>query len=318
MFNKFHRPIPSPVRDLRPTQQTCEQCHWPKYFYDSKKINYNFYGSDENCTESKITMLVNVGGGELKFGRNEGIHWYMNIANEVTYYAMDDKRTQIPWVKSRNLLTGKETIYRSSELNFSLSQLDLKKTRKMDCMDCHNRPSHIYYNPNYLVNSYIASKKIDKSLPYIKRVAIQALENYVTDSKTAQKDVNNYIWNFYSQNYADITKLKKQSINQAVYEIAKIYNRNYFSYMKANWKEYPENIGHTYSLGCFRCHDGKHTSDDGKVISKDCNVCHIIISQEVPNQPRQESATGVDFIHPGGEDKMIKDNNCINCHRFKK
>jgi hypothetical protein len=32
-FNTFPRPIPTPVHNLRPAQDTCEQCHWPKKFY---------------------------------------------------------------------------------------------------------------------------------------------------------------------------------------------------------------------------------------------------------------------------------------------
>src|SRR6266571_2697458 len=29
VFGTYNRPIPSPVRSLRPARETCEQCHWP-------------------------------------------------------------------------------------------------------------------------------------------------------------------------------------------------------------------------------------------------------------------------------------------------
>jgi hypothetical protein len=41
----------------------------------------------------------------------------------------------------------------------------------------------------------------------------------------------------------------------------------------------PDNLGHFYFNGCFRCHDGQHASPQGKVISKDCNLCHTVIDQ---------------------------------------
>ncbi len=50
--------------------------------------------------------------------------------------------------------------------------------------------------------------------------------------------------------------------------------------MKVDWKTHPNNIGHMYYPGCFRCHDGNHVSKDGKVISKDCNSCHTLLDQE--------------------------------------
>ena len=67
--------------------------------------------------------------------------------------------------------------------------------------------------------------------------------------------------------------------------------------MKVNWKTHPNNIGHFYFQGCFRCHDGNHVSKDGKVISKDCNSCHTVIEQvegsdtvaQIPSQTVQAS-----------------------------
>ena len=35
-FNTHSRPIPSPVHDLRPARDTCEQCHWPEKFHGDK------------------------------------------------------------------------------------------------------------------------------------------------------------------------------------------------------------------------------------------------------------------------------------------
>ncbi len=35
-LNTYSRPIPSPVENLRPARDTCEQCHWPEKFHGDK------------------------------------------------------------------------------------------------------------------------------------------------------------------------------------------------------------------------------------------------------------------------------------------
>jgi len=50
--------------------------------------------------------------------------------------------------------------------------------------------------------------------------------------------------------------------------------------MNLKWGEHPNLIGHEESPGCFRCHDGSHTAQDGRTISADCNTCHILLAQD--------------------------------------
>jgi hypothetical protein len=37
------------------------------------------------------------------------------------------------------------------------------------------------------------------------------------------------------------------------------------------------------SPGCFRCHDGNHTSADGQTITNDCSACHQIVASGESN-----------------------------------
>ena len=94
----------------------------------------------------RLTCLIKIGGGNAEAGPTSGIHWHMNIAHEVNYVAIDSLRTKIPWVSSKNA-DGKITIYRNKELNISDYQVEKLEKRRMDCIDCHNRPSHIYHPP---------------------------------------------------------------------------------------------------------------------------------------------------------------------------
>jgi len=49
-FKTFPRPIPTPVHNLRPAQETCEQCHWPRKFYGAQLKVFTHYASDEKNT----------------------------------------------------------------------------------------------------------------------------------------------------------------------------------------------------------------------------------------------------------------------------
>ena len=103
-FGTYARPIPTPVRTLSPARDTCEQCHWPEKFHGDKIRRIYEYAEDEQNTESVTALQVHVGGGNERLGIAQGIHWHMNIANEVEYIATDDQRQVIPWVRVKDRL----------------------------------------------------------------------------------------------------------------------------------------------------------------------------------------------------------------------
>ncbi|MDP2302524.1 MAG: NapC/NirT family cytochrome c [Ignavibacteria bacterium] len=317
LFNKFPRPIPTPIENLRPAQETCEQCHWPKHFFGEKKVDYVYYLSDENNTKSYLTMLLKTGGGNIELGNASGIHYHMNIANEIKYYTGDHSRTEIPYIEATNL-KGEVTVYKDKNAKFDVSKLNRDELRKMDCIDCHNRPAHIYNQPDKMVNLYMSSSRIDESLPFIKSVAVQALEIPYSKKEIAQDSIRLFINNFYALNYPELVKTKSEEIKKAIEEVKLIYSRNYFPEMQVSWRRYPVNLGHTYSNGCFRCHDGNHVSDNGKVISNDCNVCHTILHQELPVEGKLLSFEGMNFVHPVDLGSSIEKQLCIDCHGANK
>jgi thiosulfate reductase cytochrome b subunit len=308
------KPIPTPVENLRPASQTCEQCHRPEHFYAEKKYDFNFFASDEKNSPSKISLMLKVGGGSLETGNHTGIHWAMNISNDISYIHTDRERNEIPWIQVRNKKTGKITIYTDPSVKVPKELFNSDNMRKMDCIDCHNRPSHQYKNPNIEVNSFMADGNIDKSLPYIKTLAVQTLENYVTSRETSLNDIKSYVTNYYKLNYPEILIKKKDELEMSVKSINEIYLRSYFPDMNVSWKKFPNNLGHMYSKGCFRCHDGKHVSSDGRVLSQDCNICHSIISQETPFTNGKITGESLQFQHPGSADKVVRIKNCPVCH----
>ena len=304
----FPRPIPTPVHNLRPAAETCEQCHWPKKFWGAQLKVFSHFGTDEQNTPRVLRLLIKTGGGDPSLGQGTGgIHWHMNIANKMTYFATDEQRQVIPWVRMQD---GKGNIidYTVKDNPPTQEQIDKADKRRMDCIDCHNRPTHIYTPPDLSVDRSMVAGSIDPSLPFIKAQAVEAL---VADYKTqeeALKSIGEKIPKYYQEKYPQIASAKADKINAAVTELQRIFGTTMFPSMKVNWKTHPNNIGHMYYPGCFRCHDGNHVSKDGRVISKDCNSCHTLLDQEEGASHLAQMQTQ-EFKHPVD----IGDLNAVNC-----
>jgi hypothetical protein len=309
-FNKFPRPITTPVHNLRPAQETCEQCHWPEKFFGAQMKVFNRYAYDEQNTLRQRRMLINVGGGSPATGLVTGIHWHMNIANEVTYVSTDDHRQVIPWVRIKDR-QGNVTEYYDRTRPLTPEQIATGNRRKMDCVDCHNRPAHVYLPPDVAVDQALVAGRLDPSLPYLKRQAVELLSKHYETTADALAQIDTGLNDFYRSKYSDVYSQKQDLIKGAVNEVQRIFQTYFFPEMKTDWQTHPNNIGHFYFPGCFRCHDGEHVSNTGKVITNNCNVCHTMIYDSL--NPAASVKTGP-FQHPvdlGG----LADRKCESCHK---
>lgn len=313
LFNKYPRPIPTPIENLRPAQETCEQCHWPMHFYSEKLLVNTYFLQDEHNTRWSLNLLVKIGGGNSEAGPTSGIHWHMNIANQVTYAPADSTRQVIPWVQVRRP-DGSVSVYRSSDNPVSDEEVAKLPKRKMDCIDCHNRPTHIYHPPARSVDHVMALGWVDPALPSIKSLAVKALEMPYATQQGALDSIGAFIEESYRTQYPQVAATQHAAIEQAIGEVRKIYARNYFPEMQVSWRRFPDNIGHMYYPGCFRCHDGKHLSEEGKVLSRDCNTCHTILAEELSNDKLRLSLNGVEYKHPVDIGDAWKETNCSDCH----
>jgi nitrate/TMAO reductase-like tetraheme cytochrome c subunit len=295
-FNSYPRPIPSPVHNLRPAQDTCEQCHWPRKFYGSQLKTFTHYGSDEKNTFRQIRMLIKTGGGDPATGAPSGIHWHMNIGNEITYVATDDKRQVIPYIHVKDL-QGRVTEYFARDASLSKEQIEKAPKHLMDCVDCHNRPTHIYVAPDQSVDQSITAHRIDVSLPFIKATSVAALTESYKSTDEAMQGIATAVHKFYSSKYPDVERDKQAQVRDAIAELQRIYRSSIFPEMKLDWKTHTNNIGHLNFPGCFRCHDGNHLNAEGKVVPKDCDTCHTVLSQQEGDAPRV-TAEGMPFKHP--------------------
>lgn len=312
-FNKYSRPIQTPVHNLRPAQDTCEQCHWPEKFFGAQMKVFNRYAYDEQNTLRQRRMLINVGGGSSTTGLVTGIHWHMNIANEITYISTDDHRQVIPWVRIKDR-QGNVTEFFDRSRPLSPDKIAAADKRRMDCVDCHNRPAHVYLPPDTAVDQAFVAGRLDPSLPYLKKKSVELLSQKYNTTPDALNAIGSGLNEFYRANYSDVYSQKQQNIKAAVTEVQRIFETYFFPEMNTDWQTHPNNIGHLYFAGCFRCHDGDHVSNTGKVITNNCNVCHTMIYDSL--NPAASVKTGP-FQHPvdlGG----LAEHKCDYCHKANK
>jgi hypothetical protein len=235
----------------------------------------------------------------------------MNIANEITYVSTDDQRQVIPWVRSKDR-TGNVTEYVAAGAKISPEEIASAPKRRMDCVDCHNRPTHIYQPPDRAVNESLLAGRLDSSLPYLKQQAVNALTKPYQSTDEAVSSIGSSLDDYYRVNYKEIYASKQDSIKAATAEVQRIFKTYFFPEMKVDWQTHTDNVGHYYSQGCFRCHDGKHVSSAGKVIRNDCNICHTVLDQSEGSVPVAIKSGA--FQHPVDLGNLA-DHNCTYCHR---
>jgi Ni/Fe-hydrogenase b-type cytochrome subunit len=314
--DEYPRPIPTPLRYLRPVREECEHCHWPPTFYGGSQRRQVHFMSDEQNSRWEIDLLVLVGSGRPEGPQPLGIHWH--VAGRVEYVASDRRRQEIPWVRATDPVTGAAVVYTAGELPKGRPDPDMGSPSSplvMACIDCHNRPAHFLAPPVRLVDDALANGRIDGELPFVRREAVAALSKKYNSTSAARAEIAKALAGFYAQQYPQLQATKGKSIEGAVAAVQAIYDASAFPTMNARWDTYPNYQTHMNDRGCFRCHDGNHKSADGKAIRSDCNACHVIGAQGPPGKMATGTLpNGLEFQHPGDIGDAWKGTACSDCH----
>ncbi len=335
LLKTYPKPIPPAIEHLRPARETCEECHWPEKFFGSTMRVRTHFGFDEKNTPHDVSMLVKIGGGDNSSEEGgSGIHWHMLSEEKVTFRAADPGQQVIPivWDKQADGTVVEYKLQDYEEKENSGGGRD-KDIRLVDCVVCHNRPTHIYNSPQRSMDKALLEEAIDHTLPYIKREGVRVLIGDYKTKKQAFEEIDSKLRSFYDRKYPGVAASRADDINQAIKAIQHIYDQNFFPSMNVSWKVYPNNIGHRDSPGCFRCHDGKHVSKDGKVIRRKCTICHTMPKSGPSKQWTAGYPAGAKWetwhpwalkgkhalmncsvCHTGG---MIPPRDCATCHEEK-
>lgn len=312
----YPRPIETPLHDLRPARETCEKCHWPQKFYARTLWTNKYFLTDSLNSEWNIMLQMKTGPEFSGLGMVEGIHWHINPAVNIEYISENDKRENITYVKYYNKTSGVVKIYRNNGNPISDSLLSVSTSRTMDCIDCHNRPSHNYNSPTVYFDKAMMTGAISKNIPFFKKAAMGILKESFSDKDTALMKIKNSITDFYNSRYNEYYSTNKDLIDNSIAAVQTAFSENTFPKMNVTYDHYPEHIGHLESDGCFRCHNDAFTAADGSKISRDCNLCHSIVGQGKQGMMEYTNIKeNLEFKHPINIGTAWKEANCSECHR---
>jgi nitrate/TMAO reductase-like tetraheme cytochrome c subunit len=273
-FDLYQRPIPVPIHNLRPARETCEECHWPSKFTGDRLRVTTSYADDEPNTEKKSVVLLHVGGGQTAVGPIQGIHAHVAAGVHIRYLASADRK-EINTVEA-TWADGKSNVFRTKATPATLPPQ--AEWRLMDCVDCHNRPTHRFREAAPEIDQAIQAHRIDAALPWIKREGLKALQVAYPSHDAARAGIEKQVTDFYRQLDPAAYPAREASAKAAAAALGDIYCWNVWPSMKITWGTYPSYLGHDQAPGCFRCHDGEHVDAKGKAISQDCSLCHSLLA----------------------------------------
>lgn len=268
MTGRYSRPIPSPAGDMRTAQETCAACHWAEMPHGEKVVTIREFAEDETSTESVARLTMHVGPGQAD--QRRGIHWHAQSDTVIEYVAVDDQQQDIPLVVLRGE-NGQSTEFR---IDGAAASVELAGRRhRMDCLDCHNRPSHTFAaSAEKAVDAALAAGRVSRSLPFVKRDLVAALKAPYDSREAAAAGIAAHLRRSGSGTAAPVA----HEVERLVSVGQELYATNVFPNMRVTWGTYPNELGHTATAGCFRCHDDKHKAPDGRVIRQDCELCHDV------------------------------------------
>jgi hypothetical protein len=262
----FPRPVP-PGADMPPGAQaaTCASCHQQARLPGDRLRVFREYADDEANTETATPLQIRIGEPSAN---ERAIHWHANPAVRVEYVAAGEHRETIPYVKVTDA-QGRTKEYAAP--NASTDGVAKGERRTMDCIDCHNTVGHpMAASPERAIDGAIASGRIDRQLPFVRREGVRLLRASYGSHEEASSAIDAGLRSF----FAERGGIDARALARSVSGLQEAYRRNVFPAMKVAWGAYPNHLGHMTSTGCFRCHDGEHAAADGSVISGDCEYCH--------------------------------------------
>lgn len=283
VLDSYHKPIPAPVHNLVPADQTCESCHWPEKYLGTKLKVKPHFRTDEKVSGYTNVLLMRTGGTRPD-GSSVGIHWHVHPEAVVEYVATDAARTQIPWMRVKRP-DGSEEVFTLPGV--PASPRPEGELRKMDCNDCHNRTGHAFELPGDALDVAFANGMLPRNLPFLKQRALDALlSDWSRDN--AKDGIRKHLQEAYAKD-GGIDAVRQQQLENVAPVVADIWMRNVWPERKLGWGAYPDLAGHA---GCFRCHTGQHTSEKGRTVfgpklssegvplrDGSCDKCHVVLSE---------------------------------------
>ena len=289
-LNLYPRPIPTPVESLRPARDTCEQCHLPGRFVGDKLKIITRHAEDEANTPKKTVLLMKI-GGERDDGA-KGIHWHVAAGTKVRYRG-DTKRRYVAELEL-SLPDGGTRAYKNEAGPPTDAGVVVMSDawRTMDCVDCHNRPTHVFQRPIDELDLALETGALDTSLPFIRKEGLRIITERYPSWDAAQVGMKKELLDFYRKNNPDLVRNDSKKIDLAADALFTLYKRNVFPTMNITWGTYPSFRDHVDDSGCYRCHVSDMKTSEGKKVSQKCDLCHTVLAEEEENPEIVRLLTG--------------------------
>jgi hypothetical protein len=311
--NTLSRPIETPLEEMRSAQETCLRCHWPEKSFEDQLLPRTHFAHDQLNTRRSFLILLKTGQRSTNGERRKGIHWHASSGNRVEYVAADARRSKILQVRSV-LHEGPSVEYSNPEETSDPAALAGMERRVLDCTDCHNRPGHPFLSPEAAVDEAMERGAIDAAVPFAKTAAVAVLAAAGADlEEGGAAHFEEQLRKIYSERHASVMEEASGAFPALARELDRLHRRNVFPSMKVTWAAYPDHSGHRESAGCLRCHDGKHRTADGKVLSGACDLCHEFAAYAPDGSGLLSLPADASFLHPWKDEKHAT-LACSTCH----
>jgi len=288
-MDSYPRPIPTPLEALRPERATCEGCHRPAVFHGDKLYVKDRFLPDEANTHVQTVMVMRIGSGGYSGRDAHGIHWHVSEEHSVSYVGSRDRNT-ISRVELR-AADSDPVVYRRAA---GVLPSGGTEERLMDCIDCHNRPTHVFLTAEEALDQKLITGVIPREIPFIKRQGLAALQRKYPSQEVATRAIANELMEWYRRESPEIVAQRSELLKKAVMGVQQAYIENVFPEMNIDWGTYTSFTGHRDGdSGCFRCHNNEFRTESGKTITQDCDACHIILVEDQPARNIREILKGL-------------------------
>ena len=315
IFDNYDRPLESET--MRPANESCELCHWPPSFHGDTVRELPHFLHDRENTAQRVYLILKTAGGTRQRGLGVGIHWH--IMNPVEFVSTAENDDEILWVRT-TLPDGRTIEYNDVTKPLTAEQVATSEKHLMDCVDCHNRVGHPFPSPEELTDQALAEGRLDPDLPYAKREMMNLLTGAHASQEAALAAVGD-VRARYETEHPEVAETMAREIQEADDLAQLLLTQLVFEEPGVTWRDFPDHSEHKVFAGCFRCHDGKHLSEDGLSIRLHCNICHSIplvvgAGERPPDMPvgtipEPASHLETNFI---ADHRFQADDSCAACH----
>jgi hypothetical protein len=275
----FNRPIQTPIHNLRPAREVCGTCHFPESFHGNTIRVIENYAPDQDNTRTVTILNMRVGGGTGPNKKASGIHWHVDKGSAIRYYASDSKREKILRVEHRKD-DGTVRVWNNSEIPMP-EEPNPEGFREMDCVDCHNRPTHIFLPPEKALDQWFTDGLLDVEIPWLRAIGEDLIDVTYSSKAEAMEGIAT-LPDLYRERYPQFWDEFGTRVTASVSVLQDIYGLYVYPEMNLQWNTYNSLLGHPteFTAACFRCHNGIMKDENGKAITTECTACHYVLADK--------------------------------------